>query len=61
MNPASLIPTPDAIPVHWGWLKLFLLATFFLHLLCMNTMLGIGIIALLKSLFNVAHSSSQVR
>ncbi len=61
MNPASLIPTPDAIPVHWGWLKLFLLATFFLHLLCMNTMLGIGIIALFKSLFNSPGSTEYNR
>jgi len=52
MNPTSLIPAPDPIPVHWGWLKLLLLTTFFLHLLCMNTMLGIGIIALVKSLFD---------
>ena len=52
MNPASLIPVPDPIPVHWGWLKLFLLSTFLLHLLCMNTMVGMGIIALIRSLFN---------
>ena len=52
MDPASLIPTPDAIPVHWGWLKFFLILTFYLHLLLMNCMLGIGIIALFKSLFN---------
>ena len=51
MDPASLIPAPDPIPVHWGWLKLLLLSTFFLHILCMNTMLGLGIIALFKSLF----------
>jgi hypothetical protein len=52
MNPTSLIPVPDPIPVHWGWLKLLLLTTFFLHLLCMNTMVGMGIIALVKSLFD---------
>ena len=52
MDPAALIPVPDPIPVHWGWLKLFLLSTFFLHLLCMNTMVGMGIIALFRSLIN---------
>ena len=61
MDFASLIPIPDAIPVHWGWLKLFLLTTFFLHLLCMNTMVGIGIIALAKSLFNPAGATEYNR
>ena len=49
MNPSNLIPLPDAIPVHWGWLNFFLMLTFMLHILCMNTMLGIGIIALFNS------------
>lgn len=49
MNPSDLIPVPDAIPVHWGWLNFFLVFTFTLHLLCMNTMLGLGIIALFNS------------
>lgn len=61
MDPASLIPTPDAIPVHWGWFKLLLLSTFFLHLLCMNTMLGMGIIALFKSLFGRSGASEYNR
>ena len=49
MNPSSLIPTPDSIPVHWGWLHFFFILTFVLHLLFMNAMLGTGIIALFKS------------
>jgi hypothetical protein len=49
MNPTTLIPMPDAIPVHWGWLNFFLMFTFTLHLLCMNAMLGLGIIALFNS------------
>ena len=43
MNPSDLIPVPDAIPVHWGWLNFFLIFTFMLHMLCMNSMLGLGI------------------
>lgn len=43
---AALIPTPDAIPVHWLWLQLFLTATTFLHLVAMNLMLGSGLIGL---------------
>lgn len=49
MSPADLIPVPDVIPVHWGWIHFFLILTFTLHLLCMNIMLGIGIIALIQS------------
>jgi hypothetical protein len=26
MDPAALIPSPDAIPVAWGWFELFLLS-----------------------------------
>lgn len=46
MDIAALIPTPDAIPVHWLWLQLFLTSTTFLHLVAMNLMLGTAFIAL---------------
>jgi hypothetical protein len=36
----SLVPTPDAIPVAWGWFQFLLLLTLPLHLLCMNAMVG---------------------
>ena len=61
MDPLSLIPTPDAIPVHWGWFKFFLILTFFLHLLFMNTMLGIAIIALARSLSDVGRTEAVNR
>lgn len=48
MNPASLIPTPDAIPVHWLWFQLLLLLTFFVHIILMNVMLGTVFIAFFK-------------
>jgi len=47
---AALIPTPDAIPVPWGWFYVLLMLTFLLHLLVMNAMLGGGIIALISLL-----------
>jgi hypothetical protein len=50
MNPAALIPTPDAIPVPWGWFYVLLMVTFLLHILVMNAMLGGGIIALISAL-----------
>ena len=50
MDPSLLIPTPDSIPVHWGWLHFFFILTFGLHLLFMNAMLGTGIVALVTSL-----------
>jgi hypothetical protein len=48
MDPAALIPTPDAIPVAWGWFELFLLLAFFAHILLMNVMLGSAFIALIS-------------
>jgi len=39
MNPATLIPTPDAIPLAWGWFQFFLLLTFPIHLIAMNAMM----------------------
>lgn len=50
MNPSALIPTPDAIPVPWGWFYILLMLTFLLHILVMNAMLGGGIIALFSAL-----------
>lgn len=50
MDPSVLIPTPDSIPVHWGWFKFFLILTFMGHLLFMNVMVGTGIIAFFNSL-----------
>ncbi len=44
MNP--LVPTPDILPVAWGWFQFLLLLTLPLHLLCMNAMVGSAAIAL---------------
>ena len=51
MNPAHLIPTPDLLPVPWGWFQLLLSTTFLLHLLVMNIMLGWAIIAFCNHAF----------
>ena len=48
MDPVSLIPTPDQIPVGWGWFQLLLTLTFYLHILAMNVMLGTVIIAFIQ-------------
>jgi hypothetical protein len=48
MDPSGLIPVADSIPTHWGWFYFFLILTFILHLLLMNTMLGTGIISLVR-------------
>ena len=42
----SLIPTPDSIPTSWGYFQFFLLLTFPLHLLFMNSLLGSTCIAI---------------
>ncbi len=58
MDPAHLIPSPDPISVPWGWFQFFLILTFVLHLLFMNTMLGTGIIAFVSHLKGPKHKSS---
>ncbi|MCF8045849.1 MAG: hypothetical protein K9J83_08300 [Desulfarculaceae bacterium] len=49
MPAQALIPAPDILPVHWGWLRLLLVSTFVLHILVMNAMLGSGIIAFVNT------------
>jgi len=51
MNPASLIPTADALTAHWGWFQFLLMLTFPLHLIAMNAMLGTALTAFLAHLF----------
>lgn len=46
MDPAALVPTPDTLPVAWGWFQLLLLLTFYFHILLMNVMFGSAFIAL---------------
>ncbi len=36
----SIIPSVDAIPVHWLWFELLLILTFFIHMVLMNFLLG---------------------
>lgn len=47
MGAMSLIPSPDSIPVPWGWFEALLLGTFLCHLLLMNAVLGGGLFLLL--------------
>jgi len=51
MNLASLLPAPDLLQVPWGWFQLLLSVTFLLHLLVMNIMLGLAIIAFANHVF----------
>ena len=43
-----IIPSPDSIPVPWGYFKFLLLLTFPLHLLMMNAMLGSAVACVCK-------------
>lgn len=47
---SGLIPISEAIPVHWGFLKILLLLLFPLHLILMNAMIGAALIAAYASL-----------
>ena len=40
MNPAALIPTPDAIPVGWAWFEGLNILTFALHMVMVNILVG---------------------
>jgi hypothetical protein len=44
MDSASLIPSADALPVAWPWLKAMLIPCFGVHLLFMNALVGTGVI-----------------
>ena len=46
MNPADLVPTPVPIPVSGDWFTVLLVATFVIHLLLMNAVVGGAAVAL---------------
>jgi len=47
-----MIPAPDTIPVNWWWFEILLMATFFIHLLLMNSLLGSSLIGAYNHLKN---------
>lgn len=49
MNPASLIPVADPLPIHWAWFDVLLIATLTAHLLFMNAMVGSAAIGLVHA------------
>lgn len=49
MDPKTLIPSPDTLPVAWPWFKALLISTFTIHLIFMNALLGTGIIGWISS------------
>jgi len=61
MDPATLIPTPDQIPVGWGWFQILLTLTFYLHVLAMDTMLGTAIITFIHHFSSEGDSSPVTR
>lgn len=50
MDPHFLIPMPDPLQVQPFWFQTLLLLTFYIHLILMNMMLGISIIATWESI-----------
>lgn len=46
MNPADLVPTPVPIPVPGDWFTILLVATFVIHILLMNAVVGGAAVAL---------------
>jgi hypothetical protein len=50
MNPASLIPLAEPIPIHWAWFDVLLIVTFTAHILFMNALVGSAAIGLVQAL-----------
>ena len=50
MNPASLIPLAEPVPIHWAWFDILLIATLSAHLLFMNALLGSAVVGLVDAL-----------
>ncbi|WP_419786265.1 hypothetical protein [Pseudodesulfovibrio sp.] len=50
MNPASLIPVAEPLPIPWGWFDILLVLTFAIHILFMNALVGSVAIGLFRSL-----------
>ncbi|MBG0788869.1 MAG: hypothetical protein H0S80_00050 [Desulfovibrionaceae bacterium] len=46
MNALALVPTPDPIPVAWGWFEGLGILTFGLHITLANVLVGGGLLAL---------------
>jgi len=45
MDPATLVPGVDAIPVNWLWFQVLLVLSTFMHLVAVDIMIGSGVIA----------------
>jgi len=50
MNPATLIPAAEPLPIPWGWFDILLVLTFAVHILFMNALLGSAAIGLVRAL-----------
>ena len=50
MNPATLIPVAEPLPIPWGWFDILLVLTFAVHILFMNALVGSAAIGLFRSL-----------
>ncbi len=61
MNPLDLIPKAHNLPLEPIWFSFLLTATFVVHLLLMNAMLGSGIIALVSSFSKTEDSRLRER
>lgn len=59
MDPKTLIPAAGPVPVPWGWFEGLSLATFIIHLLFMNIVLGGALIMLVQELRGKGRAGSS--
>lgn len=58
MDPASLIPIADPLPIPWVWFDILLIVTFTAHILFMNALVGsaaIGLVRVFRGNGQLAH------
>lgn len=66
MDPTALIPPHGAFQVPWGWFQAFLLVSFVIHLLLVNTLLGSAMMSLAEGVVKTSsgpvsrHSSKKI-
>jgi len=61
MDPSRLIPYPDILPAPWWLFYILLVATFTLHLIMANVMLGGGIMALASEWLKRRKENGEMR
>ncbi len=50
MDPTTLIPLAEPLPIPWAWFDILLIVTFTAHILFMNALVGSAAIGLVRTI-----------